>query len=164
MSIGKKRKVRALSLGRRSKYPSAAVFLLLLLSTYMLPSGCAKEKPETSKELVWLKSFDEALKIASQKEKMIMIDFYADWCGWCKKLDETTYKDSNVIAKAKDLINVRIDADEQRDLASRYRISGLPTILFVDSAGREIHRVVGYRPPQDFVKEMILAEDRFSRK
>jgi len=69
-----------------------------------------------------------------------------------------------VIRKAENLVNVRIDADEQRDLASRYKISGLPTILFVDSTGREVHRVVGYRPADVFVKEITLAEEKFNKR
>lgn len=143
---------------------TVALSLWLAAIVSMLHLGCAKEKREASADLVWLESFDEALRIAGQKNKMVMIDFYADWCGWCKRLDETTYRDKDVIAKGKDLVNVRIDADREHELVRRYKISGLPTILFIDSTGKEIHRVVGYRPPQDFVKEMALAESNFKKR
>lgn len=147
---------------RSKKVVTISVWLTAIVS--MLHLGCAKEKREGSAELVWLDSFDEAVRIADQKNKMIMIDFYADWCGWCKRLDETTYKDADVIAKGKNLINVRIDADREHELVKRYKISGLPTILFIDSTGKEIHRVVGYRQPQDFVKEMAFAESNFKNR
>lgn len=154
----------ALKYSFESRCSRHLIFFSLLAVLYLLLLGCAKEKPQASAELVWLNSFDEALKIASKKDMMIMVDFYAYWCGWCKKLDETTYRDKDVIAKGENFIKVRIDADSERDLALKYRISGLPTILFIDSTGREIHRVVGYRPPEDFAKEMALAVDKLNKR
>jgi thiol:disulfide interchange protein len=121
--------------------------------------SCAKEKEaqEVGGGVKWLASYDEAVRLAESKDKPIMIDFYADWCGWCKRLDKDTYVDAAVESKAADFINLRIDADVEPGLASRFRIRGLPTILFIDPEGDEIHRVVGYRPPREFVDEMDAA-------
>ena len=86
-----------------------------------------------------------------------VIDFYADWCGWCKRLDQDTYVDADVMSKAKKFISLKIDADVETDLASKYGVQGLPTILFIDHKGEEVHRVVGYRRPDQFLDEMDLA-------
>ena len=48
-------------------------------------------------------------------------------------------------------------ADVETDLSSQFRIQGLPTILFIDHKGDEVHRVVGYRPPGQFLDEMDRA-------
>lgn len=136
------------------------LFVTMSVAVLMLGS-CAKEGEESAESLKWLGSYDEALSLAKDKNRPIMIDFYADWCGWCKRLDSDTYSDRSVIEKAQEFVSLKIDADVERGLSSRYKVSGLPTILFIDSAGREIHRVVGYRPAQGFLKEMDTALTAF---
>jgi thiol:disulfide interchange protein len=138
------------------------LFMLLSLALVLLIS-CAKETQEAAETVAWLESYDEAVRLAEDKDRPIMIDFYADWCGWCKRLDSDTYSHKDVIAKAEQFVSLKIDADVERDLSSRYRIAGLPTILFIDHTGREIHRVVGYRPAQGFLKEMEAALTSFKR-
>ena len=134
-----------------------AVLLAPLLMVVQILSSCAKETEEVRDGVKWLASYDEAIRMAEDKDKPIMIDFYADWCGWCKRLDTDTYVDADVMSKAAKFISLKIDADEETDLSSRYKIQGLPTILFIDHTGEEIHRVVGYRRPRPFVDEMDLA-------
>lgn len=136
-----------------SSFGSAVLILLVIVAF----ASCTKEKAEVAGDLEWLTSFDEALQLAQQKSKPIMIDFFADWCGWCKRLDSDTYAHEDVVSKAGDFISLKIDADIERDLSSRYKIAGLPTILFIDHTGREIHRVVGYRQADKFVQEMDAA-------
>jgi thiol:disulfide interchange protein len=132
------------------------LIVALLLAILMLGS-CAKETAGVKSDLEWFTSFDEALEAAQDKSKPVMIDFYADWCGWCKRLDSDTYAHESVVSKAKDFIALKIDADVERELSTRYRIAGLPTILFIDHTGKEIHRVVGYRDAAKFIVEMDTA-------
>lgn len=147
---------------RKTKHLFGLVVLLLFL--ILAHGSCTKETAEVGGSLEWLTSFDNALQTAQQKHKPIMIDFYADWCGWCKRLDTDTYAHADVVSKAEDFIALKIDADVERGLSSRYRIAGLPTILFIDQTGSEIHRVVGYRRPQQFVQEMETALKAFRGK
>ena len=90
--------------------------------------------------------------------KPIMVDVYADWCGWCKTLDEETYSDARVIELAADsFISVKINGDNDYDFAMKYGIRNYPTILFVDSEGNEIHRVIGFRNADRFLDDMKTA-------
>jgi thiol:disulfide interchange protein len=145
-----------------SSFGSAVLILLVIVAF----ASCTKEKEEAevAGDLEWLTSFDRALQIAQQKSKPIMIDFYADWCGWCKRLDSDTYAHKDVISKAGDFISLKIDADIERGVCSKYRIAGLPTILFLDHTGKEIHRVVGYRQAGKFVQEMDAALAAYKEK
>jgi thiol:disulfide interchange protein len=145
----------------RTHLKAFGIIVVLLLATQMLAS-CAKETAEeAATEVTWLTSYEEAMTAAKKNKQPVMIDFYADWCGWCKRLDSDTYVDKDVVALAQDFVSLKIDADVEKELSSTYKVVGLPTILFIDASGNEIHRVVGYRPPEDFVKEMNSALEAF---
>jgi len=102
----------------------------------------------------WKYNLQDALKSAKAQHKPIMIDFYTDWCGWCKKLDSDTYSDPKVNAAAKKFICVKIDAEKEPNLASKYGVSGYPTIIFLDSNGTVLSKIPGYLPPDKFLANM----------
>jgi len=148
-------------LGRRGFFGLCGLLALLALAS------CAKEKKEARAQrdaIAWLTSYEAAVQTAREERCAIMIDFYTDWCGWCKKLDADTYADKQVISASGDFVSLKLNADQERAVAVRYNITGFPTILFVDSAGNEVHRVVGYRPPQAFFAEMKTALAVFQAK
>jgi len=96
-------------------------------------------------------------KAAAAEGKPMMVDFYTDWCGWCKTLDEETYSDAKVIAKSKEFVCVKVDAEKDKGSAEKYDVTGFPTILFLDSSGTKIHETVGYAPADEFLGEMDTA-------
>lgn len=95
---------------------------------------------------------------SNNSNKPMMVDVYADWCGWCKTLDEETYSDPRVIELAvDDFISVKVNGDYDSDFAMRYGIRSYPTILFLDPDGNELHRVIGFRNADRFLDEMKIA-------
>lgn len=98
-------------------------------------------------------TFEKACETAKAEGKVVMIDFYTTWCGPCKKLDRTTWKNNKVRAwlKAK-TVAIKVDAERQRKLSARYQVKAYPTILFLKPDGTTIDRLVGYKPPAAFLK------------
>jgi thiol:disulfide interchange protein len=93
----------------------------------------------------------------SASGKIVMLDFYTDWCGYCKKMDAEVYPDTAVQAAMKPFELRKVNAeqgDANKALAAKYNIQGFPTIVFVDSKGVEIHRIVGYEPAGQFATEL----------
>ena len=92
-----------------------------------------------------------------------MVDYYTSWCGWCKRLDRDTYS-SDEIGKYADenIVSLKLNAEagEGIGLAKKSGISGFPTIIFYNADGKEIHRVVGYKPAPGFMQEMMNAVDK----
>ena len=107
-------------------------------------------------------AFADAMKQAKKEKKIIMVDYYTTWCGWCKKLDRDTYSSDEIGKYADDnIISLKLDAEkgEGSDLAKKSGISGFPTIIFYNGDGKEIYRVVGYKPAPSFIQEMMKAVD-----
>ena len=100
--------------------------------------------------------WDDVLAKAKAAGKPIFIDFFTDWCGWCKKLDADTYPVPSVGKVMEALVNLRVDAEkgEGVDLAKRFGARGFPTLVVVGTDDQEIDRIVGYLAPEPFAKEM----------
>lgn len=100
-------------------------------------------------------SFDPAREKAAAENKIVFIDFYTTWCGPCKELDATTWRDPAVSALlAEKAVSLKIDAEKERELARRYKINAYPTLLLLKPDGTEIDRLVGYRDAPKFIAEL----------
>jgi thiol-disulfide isomerase/thioredoxin len=87
-----------------------------------------------------------------------MIDFYTDWCGFCKQLDRTTWQDAKVLNwLSEKTVPIKINAEMEREISKKYRIESYPTILFLKPDGNEIDRLGGYKNALDFMQEANAA-------
>lgn len=115
----------------------------------------------------WEKDWDAAFARARAENKPVLVSFYADWCVWCKVLDSTTYRDAKVAGVlAQDVVPLSVDIDRaDRAVLDRFRIDGPPTIVLLDTSGREMGRIPGYMPPTGFFNtlEGILHPDGTAR-
>lgn len=121
-------------------------------------------------QIKWL-SFNEGLEKASKESKMIIIDFYTDWCGWCKKMDKDTYNKSAVIAKINEkFIPVKLNPEKAgsysyknntfsgSELQREMRVSGFPATVFLDEKGELIESIPGYMPEKTFLETLEYFE------
>jgi len=108
----------------------------------------------------WAKAYPSAKVTSKSTGKLIMIDFYTDWCGWCKKLDSDTYPAPEVVAQAGKFVPVKLDAEKDPEgvrLAKKFKVNGYPTILFIDANENLAYKIVGYEPARDFAASMKKA-------
>lgn len=98
-------------------------------------------------------SYEDGLARSKAEKKKIYINFHADWCGYCHKMERETFKNADVIAYLnRNYIPIRIDSDKEKKLASQYRVRGLPDNHFLSETGENIGNQPGYLGPKDFMK------------
>ena len=107
-------------------------------------------------EEIWRTDLDQALKDAKSSGKMVIMDFGAEWCRACKELEHKTFSDDAVIERLKQMIPVKVDCTRAQDPAVRavqqeYSVTGLPTVIVLDSEGFELSRFVSFLPPDQFL-------------
>src|SRR5688572_29614585 len=142
----------------------AAAFGFALITTVsiivMSPDTTAMGAGEAS--FKW-RTINEALDEAPEAKKLILLDVYTDWCGWCKRMDRDSYADSSVGAFISERFvpakmnpekegTVKFDGKDftQAEFGRALGITGYPATAFF-TADRELITVVsGYYPPKDF--------------
>lgn len=108
-----------------------------------------RPRPRTTTPFVWghgSKGFEAALAKAKASGLNVFIDFEATWCGPCHTMDQWIWTDLEVAAMLNArYIGVKVDADLEKALIKRFKITGYPTMVILDSNGAEIQRVVDYQ-------------------
>ncbi|HEX9912713.1 MAG TPA: tetratricopeptide repeat protein [candidate division Zixibacteria bacterium] len=125
------------------------IFLFLFISFYFLV--CGKVIP---KSINWVANFEEASRIAKSENKNMVLDFYTDWCKWCKKLADSTFTDTSLIRFSMDFVFFKTNAEKDTALAEKYKINGYPSVILTNPSGEEIDRVVGYANAPDFMQKI----------
>ena len=126
-----------------------AIFLLVLLA-------CNRNQ---AKKINW--SHDIAAAIEKSEEKPVMVDFMAEWCPPCQRMEETSFSNPQVIKRSEKFVMVRINIEKQKDIAvqyngnaSKYGGIGIPNILFLNGKGEKLRHIVGYRDGNELIAVM----------
>jgi len=130
------------------------------LALSLLLAGAAREAPPPAPPplaIRWERNIEQALKKARKAGKPVIVDFWADWCGWCHRLDKTTYVDPWVVRKAQEFVAAKVDTEgsrKEREFAVKYQVTSLPTIVFLSPEGRQLGRVNGFQGPGQFPRTL----------
>ena len=95
-------------------------------------------------------------RIAQVPGKVVMLDFYADWCISCKEMERFTFSDPAIQARLKKAVLLQADVTandaDDKALLQRFQLFGPPAILFFDRGGQEQSdlRVIGYQDAAQF--------------
>jgi thiol:disulfide interchange protein DsbD len=130
---------------------SCAILLLVAGVAFAVP-------PRKGAEVAWQK-YDAQLLAA--KGKPVIIDFYADWCIPCKELDAKTFPNATVAKELDRFVRVKADLTNADDplvqkLTKDYSIVGVPTVVLIDSTGKEPagKRLTGFEEAKAFADRL----------
>jgi len=103
---------------------------------------------------------DAQLSKAKEEKKLVLLDFYADWCISCKEMEVNTFANAEVGKELKQFILVQADvtanSPENQALLKRFGLFGPPGILIFNQNSQEQkdQRIIGYMPPQRFIEKL----------
>lgn len=129
---------------RRHRFSVPLGALLLILTagcSGTVPTGDTRVKPLTS-----LEDFDAAIA-ADTGSGLVMVDFYADWCGPCRQLAPVI--DALSVAHENEVTVYKVDVDQLRPLLARFRIRAIPYVILFKN-GRPVRGLPGVLPPSTY--------------
>jgi thiol:disulfide interchange protein len=92
-------------------------------------------------QIKWM-SYDDGLAAAKKEKKPVLLVFYTEWCPHCTNYSKV-FHDPKVVAKSKELVMVRLDADKNKELGQKYAVDGsyIPRTYFLapDGSLSDIH-------------------------
>lgn len=141
---------------------------VIMITIFWIFASCSKSseqesnKPNSPAEggasVTWY-NFNDGLKLATEKRKPVIMDFYADWCGWCRKMEREVFTDRDVAARlGENYVCVRLHTDKNPGEMIKYKnhvlskqefavmlgVQGLPTLVFLDRDGNLITKIPGF--------------------
>ena len=104
--------------------------------------------------------FGAGLELAEAESKPMFVVFETNWCGYCRKMNRSTFKDPGVVERLNELVAVKINAEDDkringysgRELASRYGVAGYPALMVLDPGGEVRSRTSGFLSAREFLK------------
>ncbi len=130
--------------------------------------SCLLAAPPARAGEAWATDVETARKAAAESGRHLLVDLYADWCGWCKKLEREVFSHPEFEAwVAPRFVKLRVDVEDGGPgtaLQARYRAGSLPTTLLLTSELVLIGHVVGFAPRAAFVENMERSLDRFAQE
>ncbi len=149
------------------------LFTLLVLSSISLQG----------QEIKWM-TWEEAAMANEKNPKKIFVDVYTDWCGWCKKMDQTTFKEPAVVEiMNEDFYAVKLNAEQQasifwRDMEFKWTPGGrggtnklaselldgqmsFPSFVLLDATYARIAISPGYKIGDTLIKELKFASEEY---
>jgi thiol-disulfide isomerase/thioredoxin len=141
---------------RLTNYNEAGTIVDIVKTNDVKQAVAVKEapaRPKSDKTLNWYHNLDEALKAALKANKKLFVKWWADWCGPCKELENTTLKDKVIVDMlSKDYLVASIDHDKEYITAQKQNVKALPTMQFFTPGGKEITRYVGFLNAEELEK------------
>jgi thioredoxin-related protein len=149
-------------------------FLLALVFLFSCSLAYSQQTIATPKEVKWY-SFEEGMKMAKKKHLPVIVDIYTDWCGWCKKMDNETFRKPEISGYLEEhFIAIKLNGEEKAPIAFNGNIytnptpsksrsthqlavtlaggrAAYPTYVYLDSKGKTITITQGYSQAEDLL-------------
>jgi thioredoxin-related protein len=105
----------------------------------------------------WLKTVAAAQKVAKEKKQLILVDMFAEWCGWCHRFEREVFPSKVFQDATTDIVLLRLDTEDRKegtDMARKFSVTSLPTFLILTPDLELAGMIRGYAPPNQFVEQL----------
>jgi thiol:disulfide interchange protein DsbD len=117
-------------------------------------SNSAQAEGISFQRIKGVEGLEKALRQAKEQNRPVMLDFYADWCSYCKTMEKTTFQSTDVVKAMDNTLFLQTDVTDQdaQDIAlqKRFDVSAPPAFVFFSTNGEELRslRLVGNITPE----------------
>ncbi|MHB1279005.1 MAG: thioredoxin family protein [Bacteroidia bacterium] len=138
--------------------------IVVMIAVFAMAFVPAEKTANGSKLNYFKGTYEEALALAKKEDKLLFMDAYTSWCGWCKELDKRTFSNQ----KLADYMNshfviLKMDMESKAGvpLAKKFNVNAYPTLLFINHKEKITHRIEGFLEAKAMLKEVKLAQGKF---
>ncbi len=165
------------------------ILAAFLLAAATIGAAFMPATPTAEPAAIQWHTWDEAMALNAKQPKKIFVDVYTDWCGWCKRMDATTFRDSALVQYMNEhYYAVKLDAEQRQDVVFadhtfKYMDGGTgrgvhelayslldgnlgyPAFVFLTEKMERVRISPGYKPAPDMLKEMrFVAEQHYAKE
>ncbi|HEY4639836.1 MAG TPA: thioredoxin fold domain-containing protein [Thermoanaerobaculia bacterium] len=113
----------------------------------------------------WLKDIASAQKIAKEKNQLIFVDLFADWCGWCHRFEQEVIPSQSFQNATEKMVLLRLNTEDGKDgskFARDFSVNSLPTFLVLNKDLMIAGIIKGYAPAKEFAASLGDAEVKYN--
>lgn len=131
------------------KYKS--MIFLAILSAALVFGGYPMTTVQSGGQIDWY-GYDDGMAKARETGKNIVFYFYADWCTYCVRMQKETFSHDSVIDFLNNkVIAVKVNVDQDKDIARTYRVRGLPATVLLLRNGEQVGPMPGFIPAKSYL-------------
>ena len=124
---------------------------LAILAALMVWGAYPTESVRSGNQINWY-TYEDGMTQARQSGKSIVFYFYADWCTYCVRMQKETFSHDSVIDFMNNkVIAVKVDVDQNKDIARTYRVRGLPATVLLMRNGEQIGPMPGFISAKNYL-------------
>ncbi len=112
----------------------------------------------------WIKSLATAQKKAKERNALIFVDLFADWCGWCHKMEQEVFVTEAFQKATDDKVLLRLNTEDNGEgssVSQKFGVTSLPTFLLLTPQGTVAGMIRGYAPAKEFVRILNETEGKY---
>ena len=111
----------------------------------------------------WRTDYRTAEAEARQRKLPMLLHFYADWCGPCRRMDREVLNTRDLNQELSDgIIAVKINSDRYPQLVQKYQVRALPSDVFISPDGRVVSRATGYQARSSYVRKVLSVKSSYA--